>query len=137
MQVCQVFFCASGLGPAKHLCSRSHVPAFLTYSSTAPISFMIISPAHLFRVFSAERGKGTSNPWLFGQVCGKAFISRRKSGSLCEGKQFALIRKQATKQEGRGFLGKVSPGNFCKPQSHYEDSFHLQSQNHSRCQIHH
>lgn len=43
----------------------------------------------------------TSNPCTLGHVCGKLFFffPYRKSGSLCEAKQFAVIREQAAEQK--------------------------------------
>lgn len=76
-------------------------PVCLACSSTTPVSHPSISSAHLFGVFPMER-EVTSNPCTLGQVYGKPFFfffPCRKSGSLCEAKQFAVIREQAAEQK--------------------------------------
>lgn len=68
-QLCQVFFCASGLGLAKHLYSRMPPSAFLTLSSTSPVFFLVMSPVHLFRW-----REGTPNPCLLARYVGRLFF---------------------------------------------------------------
>lgn len=68
------FFFASGLGPAKHLYSRRLLSAFLSHSSTTPLSFLIVSPAHLFRVFFLYGEKEHLIPACWARYMGRPFF---------------------------------------------------------------